>query len=428
MSDIHDYGLLWDSWRVGELLGKGSFGKVYKISRTNDFSKEIHYAAVKIISIPKDESEYKSARAEQSSDESVKLYYDAVIGEFIGEIDTMVKLQGHTNIVGIQDFKVIPHANGIGADILIRMELLKGLIDYAERNPLDENDVARLGVDICKALEVCVKSRIIHRDIKPANIFVNFDGDFKLGDFGIARRIQRTSGMSRKGTPYYMAPEVYNGQDYNESVDIYSLGIVMYRFLNNGRVPFLPDFPEMVTPNQQDVALSKRLNNDPLPPLRRVSPALSNIVFKAASFERTARFQSATEMRLAIEAFLSGRSTAPIPTPQSSDSGKNIPISHGSKSEPLRPGGSPNQFSPSSGGGGIGPRSTPPVAPVPPATPVTPVTPVPPITPVTPVAPVPPVSGTYTLGDYILLVALFAGSFVYLFLGGYEAIFCLYFI
>jgi hypothetical protein len=119
--------------------------------------------------------------------------------------------------------------------------------------------------------------------------------------------------MSRKGTPLYMAPEVYEGKEYNGSVDTYSLSIVMYRYLNHERVPFLPDYPTDITPTIKDQALNMRLSNCPLPPLKGVSPALGNIVLKAASFDSNARFQNATEMRLAIEAFQAGIRTAPIP-------------------------------------------------------------------------------------------------------------------
>jgi serine/threonine protein kinase len=336
MSDIYKYEPLWGSWQVDKLLGEGSYGKVYQISSRNKLSEITHYGAVKIISIPQNQTEYKKLRAELSSDESVKIYYNDLLRDFIGEIDIMVKLQGYTNIVGFHDYMVMPLASGIGFDILIRMELLESLIDYTARNPLDEKAVARLGVDICKALETCSQYKIIHRDVKPDNIFVNASGDFKLGDFGIARQIERDmTVMSRKGTPLYMAPEVFERKAYNGSVDTYSLGIVMYRYLNHERVPFLPDYPTNITPTLKDQAFKLRLSNCPLPPLKEVSPALSNIVLKAASFDSNARFQNATKMRQAIEAFQAGRAI-PIPTSPSPDLGKTILLSHGSKTEPLR--------------------------------------------------------------------------------------------
>ena len=81
---------------------------------------------------------------------------------------------------------------------------------------LTEKEVIKLGMDLSKALEYCRKLKIIHRDIKPENIFVSRFGDFKLGDFGIARELERTmSGFSKKGTYSYMAPEMYKGEKYD---------------------------------------------------------------------------------------------------------------------------------------------------------------------------------------------------------------------
>ena len=71
-------------------------------------------------------------------------------------------------------------------------------------------------IDLCKALEYCQCQNIIHRDIKPENIFVSRFGEFKLGDFGIARELDRSmSGLSEKGTFSYMAPEMYKGEEYD---------------------------------------------------------------------------------------------------------------------------------------------------------------------------------------------------------------------
>ena len=109
------------------------------------------------------------------------------------------------------------------------MEYLTSFMDYCAEKQLTEKEVIKLGMDLSKALEYCRKLKIIHRDIKPENIFVSRFGDFKLGDFGIARELERTmSGFSKKGTYSYMAPEMYKGEKYDSRVDIYSLGIVLY--------------------------------------------------------------------------------------------------------------------------------------------------------------------------------------------------------
>ena len=68
---------------------------------------------------------------------------------------------------------------------------------------------------------------IIHRDIKPGNIMRSKDGDYKLGDFGVARSMDVNSSMTRVGTVSFMAPEVYASGHYDERADIYSLGMVL---------------------------------------------------------------------------------------------------------------------------------------------------------------------------------------------------------
>src|SRR5699024_1224641 len=94
--------------------------------------------------------------------------------------------------VGIEEFEVRERMDGIGWEAYIRMELLKNLNEYRAGRTLSREEIVRLGKDICQALICCEKNQIIHRDIKPSNIFVDFYGQFKLGDFGISRQMERT--------------------------------------------------------------------------------------------------------------------------------------------------------------------------------------------------------------------------------------------
>jgi serine/threonine protein kinase len=138
----------------------------------------------------------------------------------------MSKMQGNSNIVNYQAHTVKKHNDGFGWDIYIQMELLTSLTKYNADNSLTREQIIKLGIDMCQALNQCKKNNIIHRDIKPDNIFVSDVGDFKLGDFGIAT-IQKNcnSERSRKGTFSYMAPEIFWGKGYDLRADIYSLGI-----------------------------------------------------------------------------------------------------------------------------------------------------------------------------------------------------------
>jgi Leucine-rich repeat (LRR) protein len=309
MSDIHTYEPLWGSWYVESLLGEGSFGKVYKVRR-EEFGMT-YFSAVKIITIPQNDSDLRQMRSEGMDDASARSYFHAFVTDIIQEVNLMSEFRGNSNIVSFEDHKVIERTDGIGWDILIRMELLTSLTGYAADNPLDVGEVVKLGVHMCRALELCARKDTIHRDIKPDNIFVSQYGEYKLGDFGIARQIERTSsGLSKKGTYTYMAPEVFRGDDYGASVDTYSLGIVLYRLLNRNRSPFLPPYPNTIAPRDRDEALQRRMRGEKIPPIPGAPPELNAIVLKACEYNRNDRFGTAEDMRRALEAL----DAAPQPT------------------------------------------------------------------------------------------------------------------
>ena len=291
--------LIWPEWNLVRQIGSGSYGDVYEAVRF-DYAGESH-AAVKIISIPKNSAELDALRSEGLSEDEIISYLKEILQTFIKEIQIMEAFKGCQNIVCIEDYKVLEKSEQIGWDICIRMELLKPLNAYLHENVMSEREVIRLGCDICSALERCAIKKVIHRDIKPANIFINEYGDFKLGDFGIARKLENiTMGMSHKGTYSYMAPEVEKGSQYDATVDIYSLGIVLYHLVNRMRPPFLKK--DIINPRPYDfqIANRRRLNGEPLPAPCDASPKLARVILRACSYDPKMRYSSATEMKNAL--------------------------------------------------------------------------------------------------------------------------------
>lgn len=304
---------IWPDWKATKLLGEGSFGKVYEIVR-NNFGIEEH-CALKVITIPSSPAELQSMRNEGMDDASATAYYKGLVEEFVQEIALMSKLKGNVNIVGYEDYAVIEHEDSIGWDIIIRMELLTALPAYIKDRSFTVNDVIKLATDVCNALEVCHEQKIIHRDIKPDNIFVSQNGDYKLGDFGVARTIEKTvSGLSKKGTYTYMAPEVYKGEAYGTNVDLYSLGIVMYKLLNNNREPVLPPHPELIKYSDKNDALVKRMNGDIIPPPANCNEFLSRVILKSINFKSWERYQLPSQMKADLQSVKNslGSGIAPI--------------------------------------------------------------------------------------------------------------------
>ena len=283
----------WPNWRTVGRLGSGSFGTVYEIERNNNGI--IEKAALKVITIPRDESEVNDLRMKQMSEDYITSYYSDYKNHVLREYENMSKLHGCRNVVQCNDFKAIPHDDGIGWDILIKMELLTPLQNRLE-GPFDEDDVIELGKDICKALVACSKEGITHRDIKPQNIFLSENGDYKLGDFGVARTLSGTTRSASRGvgTHDYMAPEVKNSEHYSNKADICSLGIVLYMLLNERRLPFEPLPPKL--PRADYDYAAHRFRGEELPAPKNGRRSLKKIVLKACAFDPKDRYQSAEEM------------------------------------------------------------------------------------------------------------------------------------
>ena len=300
-----------DGWNITRLLGEGSYGKVFEIERS-EFG-QTYRAALKVITVPQSSAEVRSVISEGMSVSQAEAYFHGIVEELMHEFSIMFKLKGTANIVSCEDLRVLEHPDGVGWDILIRMELLHPLLPYVYQHPMARRDIIRLGIDICKALELCQRYNIIHRDIKPENIFISDNGDYKLGDFGIARTIERTSsGLSKKGTYSYMAPEVYAGKEYGFSVDTYSLGLVLYRMLNKNRGPFLPQPPEAITFSSREQALARRMSGEPLPRPFYGEGRLGEIVLKACAFDPKERYSSPQQLRQELEAILYTQTDAAV--------------------------------------------------------------------------------------------------------------------
>ena len=300
-----------DGWNITRLLGEGSYGKVFEIERS-EFG-QTYRAALKVITVPQSSAEVRSVISEGMSVSQAEAYFHGIVEELMHEFSIMFKLKGTANIVSCEDLRVLEHPDGIGWDILIRMELLHPLLPYVYEHPMARRDIIRLGIDICKALELCQRYNIIHRDIKPENIFISDNRDYKLGDFGIARTIERTSsGLSKKGTYSYMAPEVYAGKEYGFSVDTYSLGLVLYRMLNKNRGPFLPQPPEAITFSSREQALARRMSGEALPRPFYGEGRLGEIVLKACAFDPKDRYSSPQQLRQELEAILYTQTDAAV--------------------------------------------------------------------------------------------------------------------
>lgn len=151
MNESNNMKLEYKGWHVVRRIGTGSFGSVYEIER-EDFGYT-YKAALKVISIPRSDQDLTAVKNNVGkSEDSLAAYYQSVAAEIVKEFELMYQLRGTTNIVSYEDHEVRKHENDVGWDIMIRMELLTSLDMYTKEHVIRRQDVIRLGIDICKAL------------------------------------------------------------------------------------------------------------------------------------------------------------------------------------------------------------------------------------------------------------------------------------
>lgn len=172
-----------------------------------------------------------------------------------------------------------------------------------QRGAINQRKVAEIGSQVCQALSVAHNQDIIHRDVKPQNIMVQPDGNVKVMDFGIARAKNSVKSQTSSvlGTAHYISPEQAQGKELTGASDMYSLGCVLYEAAT-GQLPF--DGPDAVS-----VAM-KQVQEEPLPPSQvkpDISPDLEAIILKAMDKNPYNRFQTARDMKQALDDFLMGR-------------------------------------------------------------------------------------------------------------------------
>ncbi|XP_068601341.1 serine/threonine-protein kinase Nek3 [Brachionichthys hirsutus] len=192
-----------ERYSLRRVLGEGSFGRALLVLCK---SSQENYA-VKEIQLPKNQSKLKNSRSEA----------------------ILLSRMKHPNIVAFReafeavDLLYIVMEYCSGGDLLQRIRQQKAAHFCVD-------DIVRWFAQMCAATLHIHNKRVLHRDLKSKNIFLTDDGTIKVGDFGSACILNSPTSYAQAyvGTPYYVAPEIWDNKPYNNKSDVWSLGCVLY--------------------------------------------------------------------------------------------------------------------------------------------------------------------------------------------------------
>jgi hypothetical protein len=228
----------------------------------------------------------------------------------------------HPNLVSLYDVREDAHG-----EPWVIMEYISGetLSQVLNRHPrgLPQELVKQWFPALARAVAYLHDHGIVHRDLKPANIFIEH-GLIKVGDYGLSKSISSSRNDAHTqsvGTVHYMAPEIAGG-NYNKTVDIYALGVILFEMLT-GHPPFDGE-------SAQEVMMKHLMA---VPDLSKLSPAYKAIVGKAMSKDPNHRQQAAAELAAEVEA--AGAPPIPVAKPVAVPVAKAVPV--GRVANPDRP-------------------------------------------------------------------------------------------
>ncbi len=174
------------------------------------------------------------------------------------------------------------------------------LFDELRRAPLHPERLLTLLAQIADALDRAHQAGVVHRDIKPSNILMDRNGNAYVGDFGIAKALEQTTGLTGSaiiGTPEYMAPEQAQGHPVDARTDVYALGIVVFQ-MATGRLPFS-------TPRGDALSLAYKQMTEAPPAPRSINPHLlpgwDGVILKALAKDPAQRYASAGQFARAMK-------------------------------------------------------------------------------------------------------------------------------
>lgn len=294
MSDLKMISPLLDGMQV-ERESPAHDGRTSYILRRGSSDERF---VLKVLSIPAADSQVRAMilSGAYADEAALHEYYGKVVDHVKAELNAGKKLAASGYFAGALDYQVETKESGVGYDVYILRPFHIPLNELLSHGAITNLRAINLGIDLCDSVSTCREAGYIFGNIKPENVFLTPSGRFMLGDLGlIPLEDLEYACLPEEYLGAYSAPELSEiTASPNTTMDLYSLGMVLYKIYNGNHDPFEDEN------TGEGVADKLRLTGKPLPTPIYADYELAGIILKACAFKPENRYQSPEELKQAI--------------------------------------------------------------------------------------------------------------------------------
>lgn len=253
---------------------------------------------VKIISFPSSQTQLDALLLANAfeNEEAANGYFESRAKELAKEVEFLQTISRQEGFIPYKGFQIVPKEDSTGYDVYLLAEYKRSIERHSAKRPFTHLDALNLGLDICSAFSACRRSGYLFVNLKPSNVYVTPNGEYKIGDLGFIKLSSlKYASMPENYISAYTAPEIQDPfASLNESIDVFSLGAMLYQIYNGGE---LPDFTE-----------------DYLPAPKYADEEITSIILKACSLSPEDRWTDPAQMGQMLVSYMqkNGASDTPI--------------------------------------------------------------------------------------------------------------------
>lgn len=289
-----------NNWKLDTLIGQGDYSEVYKISKYE--WKRNNVNALKLISLPFTSFFNQVNYTNQEDKDAMKLYFKESAEDIRDTVNKLIKLSSSNSnhFLKYYETQIVEKNESIGYILKIRMEYSISLNQIIKTCKLRLKDILNLGISICNSLNILEKNKILHGNITENNIFFS-NGKYKLGDNGFRDCLsdcfkEWQTSLNPKEHLLLKAPEIFSENPvYDNTIDIYSLGLILYKLLNQGILPLIDISNQPIDKFDILNSFEKRIKGEPLNKPIKAENKLGEMILKACSYNKVNRYTKAIE-------------------------------------------------------------------------------------------------------------------------------------